>query len=121
MLSTLVLLVACGGSPSVVVRSSAHSEHPLPANIDDIVAANVQRSLATCYRSAYEADGELKGTVRISGAGSHGVLKIKVLEPAGPPALVGCVEKVFAEQKVMRALVDGENFSGFEMELRFED
>jgi hypothetical protein len=117
----LLLLAACGGSPAVVVSSSPHADYPPPANLGQVVEANVQRPLATCYRTAYQADDALKGSVRIRGAGSHGVLKIELLPPAAPPALAACVEKVFAEQRVMRALVDGNDFSGFEMEIRFED
>ncbi|MSP57011.1 MAG: hypothetical protein EXR69_15625 [Myxococcales bacterium] len=106
----LVCLGACGSGGSVSITTEALTEHPLPGTLASVLP-QLQRPIETCYQDALTLDGELAGSVKALASGSHGVIKVEIIQPANP-VLGGCVERILSGQRLARELVDGDVLVG---------
>lgn len=113
----LLFALACGGSPSVTLATSAHPDAPMPSALAELQEQKIQKPIQTCYTNALAGDPELEGTVSATVYGSHGILKTEIV--SGPDALASCVKEPLNSQKVMRALGDGDNAIGFGLTVTF--
>ncbi len=116
-MNLLLLLLACGSGDSVTITTESMPDYPLPGTLAPVLE-QVQRPVKTCYADALKADSALAGTVRVEASGSHGVIKVEVVEPA-PAPLAGCLKSILSGQKLARELVDGDIIVGVVFVVKF--
>lgn len=114
----LFTLLGCGSSPKVELTTNKLPDYPLPAELKSTLDQKVQKKLVACYEEKLLDNKDLGGVVEIEAYGSHGILAVESVNDA-PAPLVDCVKSTFADQKIMRVLVDGDNYAGFMLKANF--
>ena len=117
MLPALILL-ACGGDPSVAVTAAPHPDVPLPAPLEASLEGDFKRPALRCYQDALAATPGLAGQVTLTVEGSHGIMKQEAGGGA-PEALVACATGPLKSARLQRKLGDGDHFVGFVLTLDF--
>lgn len=83
------------------------------------VNTQLQRPLESCYREVTATDSAARGSVTVTGSGSHGIMTLTTEQADAPPALIQCVTSLLETQKVQRPLVDGDGITGFRLVVTF--
>ncbi len=118
MLTTLSLMLACGGGSSVAVTSRAHPDAPAPKILASSLDREFMRPIKRCYDEALASESDLRGTVTLTVYGSHGILK-QTAEGSAPPALLACAKAPLEDGKRMRRFGDGPVEVGFILDVTF--
>ena len=117
-MTLLLLLLACGSSPSVTVETGAHSEAPTPGQLSEVLDGQIRRPIEKCYKTALKDEPGLEGRVTYEVLGSHGILT-PTLTSSGPDALQDCALEPMSNQRLLRILGDGDHFVGFTVTVNF--
>ncbi len=116
-----LLLLACGGSgSSVTVETGTHPEAPIPAQLSEVLDAQIRRPIENCYKEALKDEPGLEGVLSYEVLGSHGILNTTVTA-SGSEALESCALKPMSNQRLLRILGDGDHFVGFTVTVNFGD